>query len=222
MPPSPRPPAFAWGMLGIAAVGDHHAAIIAHRTAEGFAALPIGHLQVAEPAAAKVVGRMDPPVCSPAFAGAGSVLPGWLRLLASHSCRQRPRQTVGVAERPAASSRLVRAEKKPTDWCKRSDSDGAESSAIPLMEAHAAVCLRVLPPGPRASPRRNRSVASLIPRNRWIARVSRARRLRSRSAGRRDRMFSQSESGGMPGFASPLRIVLARVGRSVFYAMALT
>jgi hypothetical protein len=57
-------PAFAGTCFGIAAVGDHHAAIIAHRTAERFAALPIGHLQVAEPAAAKVVGRMDPPVCS--------------------------------------------------------------------------------------------------------------------------------------------------------------
>jgi hypothetical protein len=51
-------------MLGITTVGDDHAAIIAHRPLEGFGALAIGQLQVAEPAAAQVVGRMNTPVRS--------------------------------------------------------------------------------------------------------------------------------------------------------------
>ena len=115
------------------------------------------------------------------------------------------RQAKHVPAGAAVSSRLARAAKKLTDWCNRSESDGVESSAIPLIDAHAAVCFRVLPPGPRASPRRNISAASEIPRNRWIARVSRASWLRSRSGGRRDRMSSQSESGRDARFCTSAR-----------------
>ena len=111
-------------------------------------------------------------------------------------CRFADAGAVSEAQRAAGPAQLRagqfrrkqpfhQAARKSVAWSSRYLTPGLLSSAIPCMDAQAAVWRNESPPGPRASAIRNRAAPSTTSRRRWMALVSIARSSRSRSAGSR-------------------------------------
>src|SRR3954453_2616442 len=113
------------------------------------------------------------------------MLPGLLTQVPSARRNVRPGQRSSGPGSFAASSRSTKAARNSVAWSSRYLTPGLLSSAIPCIDAQAAVWRNERPPGPRASAIRNRAAPSTTSRRRWMALLSIARSSRSRSAGSR-------------------------------------
>src|SRR3954468_16129486 len=113
------------------------------------------------------------------------MLPGLLTQVPSARRKVRPGQRSSGPGSFAASSRSTKAARNSVAWSSRYLTPGLLSSAIPCIDAQAAVWRNERPPGPRASAIRNRAAPSTTSRRRWMALLSIARSSRSRSAGSR-------------------------------------
>src|SRR3954447_16429991 len=113
------------------------------------------------------------------------MLPGLLTQVPSARRNVRPGQRSSGPGSFAASSRSTQAARNSVAWSSRYLTPGLLSSAIPCIDAQAAVWRNERPPGPRASAIRNRAAPSTTSRRRWMALLSIARSSRSRSAGSR-------------------------------------
>jgi len=148
-------------------------------TLERFGAVLIGQFEMREPTAAEVKHAVDAPV------GARAARLGLQTQVPSASRKVRPGQRSSAPGIFAASSRSTRTARNSVAWSSRYLTPGLLSSAIPCMEAQAAVWRNESPPGPRASAIRNKAAPSTTSRRRWIALASSAKISRSRPAGSR-------------------------------------